>query len=175
MAITINDAQLAKEIEVLKKKLYQVSNTAKKQSQAAFRKAAAPLITAIQNGAPQSDREHYRYSTPKIAGNLRAPNGEGRIVATYTPGNLKRSIKTLIFRKSAAVFVGPKVDKRGSGGTFSGARTDGYYAHWVEFGAPEAKIKPSPFVRPAAEAAGPTTLRIATQELKREIEKAATK
>lgn len=174
MAINANQETL-REIAELRKKLYAISDNAKKQSQTAFRKAAPILIDAIQSRAPQSDAPHSRYDTPKIAGHLRAPNGMGQIVATYTPGNLKRSFKTLVFRKSAAVYVGPKVDKRGSGGTFTGTRTDGYYAHWMEYGAPEANIPPRPFVRPAVDAAGEPTLRLATQYLKKEIEKAATR
>lgn len=173
MAKIAIDREFVRELEVLKKKLASVSDNAKKASQGAFRQAAPILISAIQGRAPQSDAPHHRYNTPKISGRLRAPNGLGKIVATYMPGNLKRSFKALVFRRSAAVFVGPKLDKRGGGGTFSGARTDGYYAHWVEYGAPEAGIAPQPFVRPAVAAAGPTTLRLATELIKREIEKRA--
>lgn len=167
--------ELQKEIDTLQKKLRAVSDTAKRQSQTAFKQAAPILISAIQGRAPQSDAPHFRYNTPKVSGNLRAPNGMGNIVATYMPGNLKRSFKTLVFRKSAAVHVGPKLDKQGRGGVFSGARVDGYYAHWMEYGAPEAGITPQPFVRPAVAASGPTTLRVATEFLKREINKAAQK
>lgn len=169
------DKEFERELALLKKKLAAVSANAKKSSQGAFRQAAPILISAIQGRAPQSDAPHHRYDTPKLSSQLRAPNGLGKIVATYMPGNLRRSFKTLVFRKSAAVFVGPVLDKRGGGGTFSGARTDGYYAHWVEYGAPEAGIAPQPFVRPAVAAAGGTTLRLATEILKREIEKGATR
>lgn len=155
------------------KKLYEISDNAKKESQTAFKQAAPLLISAIQGRAPESDAPHSRYNTPKIAKNLRAPNGMGKIVATYYPGNLRRSFRALVFRRSAAVFVGPKVDKTGSGGTFAGARVDGYYAHWMEFGAPEIGLAPQPFVRPAAESAGPVVLRLATQLLKRLIESKA--
>lgn len=176
MPTAINtNRELAAEIERLKKKLYAISDNAKKESQNAFKEAAPVLISAIQARAPQSDAPHVRYNSPKLTGKLRAPNGLGKIVATYMPGNLKRSFKTLVFRRSASIYVGPKLDKQGSGGTFSGARADGYYAHWQEFGAPEAGITPQPFVRPAVSAAGPTTLRIATVLLKRVIEKTATK
>jgi HK97 gp10 family phage protein len=167
--------ELAAEIERLKKKLYAISDNAKKESQQAFKEAAPILISAIQARAPQSEKPHYRYSTPKVAGNLRAPNGMGKIVATYMPGNLKRSFKTLVFRRSASIYVGPKLDKQGSGGTFTGNRTDGYYAHWQEFGAPEAGVPPQPFVKPAVSAAGDTTLRLATELLKRKIERTATR
>lgn len=175
MPVTRIDIQLEREIEQLKKKLSAISVTAKKDSQKAFKEAAPILIAAIQSRAPESEEPHYRYKTPKILGRLRAPNGLGRIIATYMPGNLKRSFKTLVFRKSAAVFVGPKLDKKGGGGTFTGNRVDGFYAHWMEYGAPEAGIPPQPFVRPAADAAGGQTLKFAVELLKRAIERTAKK
>lgn len=147
-----------RDVDELVKKLYKVSTRAKKQSQQAFRQAAPVLISAIQGRAPASEKPHSRYRS-------------GKIVATYHPGNLRRSIKTLTFRRSAAVFVGPKLDKGGSGGEFRGNRTDGYYAHWMEYGAPGAGIPPEPFVKPAVDAAGGTTLRLATEFLKREIQR----
>lgn len=152
------DAQLQREIDDLIKKLKSVSTTAKRDSQQAFKQVAPLLISAIQGRAPESDKPHSRYSG-------------GKIKATYYPGNLKRSFRALTFRRSAAVFVGPKLDKGGSGGVFSGQKTDGYYAHWQEFGAPAAGIPPRPFVKPAAEAAGPVVLRLATVFLKQAIEK----
>lgn len=161
------DLRLEDEIDALLRKLYQVSNNAKKESRVAFRKAAPILISAIQSRARESEKAHYRYNTPKISNKLRAPNGMGRIVATYMPGNLKRSFKALIFRRSSAVFVGPKVDKQGSGGVFSGSRVDGFYAHWMEYGAPEAGIAPKPFVLPAVEQVGGRVLQIAIAELKK--------
>jgi hypothetical protein len=75
----------------------------------------------------------------------------------------------LIFSRSDAVFVGPKVDKGGSGGTFSGSRVDGFYAHWMDYGAPEAGIRPRAFVWPAVNAIGARTLQVAIQELKKKI------
>lgn len=169
------DKEFERELYNLRKKLLQVSDNAKKESQAAFGQAAPILISAIQGLAPQSDKPHFRYNTPKISGKLRAPNGFGKIVATYMPGNLRRSFKKLVFRKSASIYVGPKLDKRGSGGTFSGNRTDGYYAHWIEYGAPEAGITATPFVRPAVSAAGPQTLKFAAEILKRAIERGVKK
>lgn len=151
------DAQLQRELNDAIRKLNKVSVTAKRESQQAFRQAAPLLISAIQGRAPESEGPHSRYSGGKIA-------------ATYYPGNLRRAFKTLTFRRSAAVFVGPKVDKSGSGGQFRGSRTDAYYAHWVEFGAPAAGLPPRPFVKPAVDAAGAATLRVATEFLKRKIE-----
>lgn len=146
---------LQSDVNELVRKLNKVAVNAKRESQAAFREGAKPLVEAIKAGAPVSDDEHYRYKG-------------GRIFATYKPGNLKRSFRTLTFRRSAAVFVGPKLDKTGSGGQFSGQRTDAYYAHMVEFGT--INQAPQPFVRPAAASTGPVALRIATQALKRKID-----
>ena len=164
------DAQTQRELNHLIKQLRKVSDTAKKQSQKAFKEAAGPLVSAIQARAPQSEKAHHRYNTSKLSKSIRAPKGMGNIVATYQPGNLARSFKTMTFRSSAAVFVGAKLAKGNNKGTFAGARTDGYYAHWVEYGAPAQNVPASPFVRPAVDAAGDLVLRIASDILKREIE-----
>lgn len=164
------NAETQRELNHLLKQLRKVSDTAKKQSQKAFKEAAGPLVSAIQARAPQSEKAHYRYNTSKLSKSIKAPKGMGNIVATYQPGNLARSFKTMTFRKSAAVFVGAKLAKGNNKGTFAGARTDGYYAHLVEFGAPGQNVAASPFVRPAVDAAGDLVLRIASDILKREIE-----
>lgn len=164
------NAETQRELTHLIKQLRKVSDTAKKQSQKAFKEAAGPLVSAIQARAPQSEKAHHRYNTSKLSKSIRAPKGMGNIVATYQPGNLGRSFKTLTFRRSAAVFVGAKLAKGNNKGTFAGARTDGYYAHWMEYGAPGQNVPASPFVRPAVDAAGDLVLRIATDILKREIE-----
>ena len=163
------------EVSELMRKLRAVSNNAKKASQGVFKEAAGTLIAAIKARAPISEKAHSRYDTPKASGRIRAPRGQGRIVATYNPGNLARSFRTLTFRQSAAVFVGAKLEKGNSTGLFSGARTDGYYAHWMEYGAPGAGVPAQPFVRPAVDAAGGITLRFAAELLKREILKSPLK
>lgn len=165
------DARLQAEMNTLIRRLREVSNDAKRESQQAFKEAAPLLISAIEARAPQSDAPHYRYSTPKATKALRAPKGFGRIAATYMPGNLKRSFRALTFRRSAAVFVGPKAFKGNPQGIFSGRRVDPYYAHIVEFGAPAYGRAATPFVRGAAEAAAPVVLRVASVLLKRQIEK----
>jgi len=163
------------EVNELMRKLRAVSDNAKKKSQTVFKESAGLLISAIKGRAPISEKAHSRYSTPKASGRIRAPHGQGRIVATYNPGNLGRSFRTLIFRQSAAVFVGAKLAKENYTGLFSGGRTDGYYAHWMEYGAPGAGIPAQPFVRPAVDAAGGITLRFAAELLKREILKSPLK
>ena len=152
------DARLQKEVNDLTRKLRKISLNAKKESQSIFKQAAGPLVSAIQGRAPESDAPHGYYDG-------------GTLKATFYPGNLKRSFKTLVFRQSPAVFVGPRVDKRTPSGSYKGARASGYYAHWIEFGAPGAGIPPRPFVKPAVQAAGALTLRLATQLLKRTIER----
>lgn len=142
-------SSLQREIDVLIKRLYAVSDKGKRESQAIFKVAAKPLIAAIKARAPVSDGPHSRYK-------------DGSIVATYKPGNLRRSIRSLTFRRSAAVFVGPKLDKTGSGGV------DGYYAAWVEFGTESQS--PQPFVRPAVAETGSAVLGIAARALKKQIE-----
>lgn len=165
------NATINTEVNAAILKLRKISDNAKKQSQSVFKEAAGPLIAAIQAKAPQSEEIHHRYSTAKASGKIRAPKGSGNIVASYMPGNVQRSFRTFTFRRSAAVFVGPKVQKGQSRGTFSGNRVDGYYAHFVEFGTQD--IPATPFVRPAVDAAGAQTMRFAAELLKREILKAA--
>jgi len=149
---------LQSDVNELVRKLNKVANNAKRESQSAFREGAKPLVEAIKAGAPVSDEEHYRYLG-------------GKVVATYTPGNLKRSIRTMTFRRSGAVFVGPKFSSSsGSKGVFSGNRTDPWYAHIMELEYGLSGKRPQPFIRPAAASTGPTALRIATVSLKRKID-----
>lgn len=152
------DPQLQSEVNALIRRLRRISSTAKRDSQQAFRLASPIMISAIKGRAPESEAPHSRYT-------------DGKIKATYYPGNLRRSFGTLVFRRSPAVFVGPKLDKSGSGGEFRGNRTDAYYAHFVEFGAPAAGIPPRPFVAPAVQATAGITLRLATEFLKRQIDR----
>lgn len=160
-------SDIQQEVNALILKLRKVSDNAKARSQSAFKEAAGPLVSAIQGRAPVSEEQHYRYSTAKLSGKIRAPKGAGNIVATYQPGNVQRSFRVLTFRRSAAVFIGPKAHKSDTGGLFAGKRVDPYYAHFVEFGT--KNIPATPFVRPAVAAAGPQVLRFAAELLKREI------
>ncbi len=99
-------------------------------------KAAKPLKAQAKKNIKKSTQPHHRYKTSKASGKIRTPKGSGQIAATYYPGNLRRSIKTMSFRRSkSAVFVGPKV-KKGSAatGVFKGNKVDGYYAAMVERG-----------------------------------------
>ncbi len=60
---------------------------------------------------------------------------DGIKVAWYTPGNLIRSLKTLTFSRSWAVFAGTIWRQKSFWGTFnSEVRSDGWYGHFLEFG-----------------------------------------
>lgn len=137
------------EVNNLILKLQSISDTARKDSRMAFSEGAKPLIAAIKAAAPVSQGPHIG-------------RGPGGVNVLYKPGNLRRSFRKLLFRRSSAVFVGPKVDFVG------GASANGYYAHFVEFGT--VNQAPQPFVRPVAATIGPVALRISAVELKRMIE-----
>lgn len=107
----------------------------KKEKRKVLRKAAKPLIQAARANIPRSSKPHYRYKTSKASSSIKAPKGKGRVIATYYPGNLSRSIRAMTFRRSSDIFVGPRVAKQGKGsGNFKGNRVDGFYANQMEFG-----------------------------------------
>lgn len=153
---------LQSELNTLIRKLDGLSAASKRERDRVLTEAAGPLRSAIAGRAPQSDKPHSRYSTPKISGKLRAPKGRGVVVATYQPGNLRKSVQTLRFRRSKAVFIGPKVRRSG------GQMPDGYYAHMVNFGT--VKQPAQHFVEAGVAAAGGTSLRLAAELMKRKIE-----
>lgn len=157
------NAELQSELNIVIRALQGLSPAAQKHSKLILTEAAMPLVSAIRGRAPVSDKPHKRYKSS--GGAKRAPKGAGKVVATYYPGNLKRSFNVLRFRKSKAVFVGPRVS--GTTGDFRGRRADGYYAHMVEFGTKHADE--TPFVEPAVNAVGYTVLRIAVTLFRREI------
>jgi len=141
---------IEKEIADTIKKLRSITKEfSKKERQKMLSEAAIPLRDEAKRNIPKSLRTHHRYKTSKASGKIRAPKGRGRIVATYEPGNLRNSIRILKFRRSSAVFVGPKVAKRGGGsGRYGrGRRVDGYYAAWIEFGTKH--IRPVAYMRRA--------------------------
>ena len=153
------DVQLQGEINALIRKLQGLAPAIKKVAQSDLAEASGILVSAVQGRAPVGDKPHNRYRTAKVIKGIRAPKGSGNIVATYQPGNLKRSFKTLKFRRSEAVFVGPKV---------GGNAADGYYAHMVEFGTIHQRAQN--FVQAAVQAAGSQTLSFAAELLARRIE-----
>lgn len=81
-------------------------------------KAARPVWKAARKLAPKSAKPHYR--------------GKGATRIKYNPGNLKRSIKRIVLRKSQDAFVGPQFAKTKVaeyGGV--GQPTDPYYAQMI--------------------------------------------
>ena len=157
------NAEIQREINDLVKKVAGLSGVTKRERDKILATAAKPLQGAIAGAAPKSAKPHSRYDTPKISGKIKAPKGQGRIVATYQPGNLKKSISVLRFRHSLAVFIGPKVDKTGAG-----KMPDGYYAHMVNSGTKHSS--PRRFVEAGVGIAGNTAKSIAIRLLKQKIE-----
>lgn len=76
----------------------------------------------------------------------------GKVIATFYPGNLQRSIGIVRNKKtnSNITWVGPRLSKRGTQGDFKGARVHGWYGHFVEYGVGFGK-KTQPYMRPAYE------------------------
>ena len=70
------------------------------------------LASAAEAAAPKGRKTHRRYSTAKVNKSMRAPKGMGAVVATYSPGNLARSMQVMkLRRKKSAVIVGAKHTK----------------------------------------------------------------
>lgn len=182
------DKILQGDIRRLVKTLYEISSDAKGETRRILEVGSRPIVAAARSMAPVGAEVHYRYRTPKISNRLRAPKGMGVIEATYKPGNLRDSVKAIFFPRAAnSVFVGPVLARRPrgvfgpdypftyDGGSFSSTRTDGFYARWVEFGAPEAGIQPQPFMRPAAAMSSATALKTTVSELDKSIQRFAKK
>lgn len=127
--------RIKEEIEFAVKQLKACGDVYWKNRQRVAALGGAYFASTAESAAPQSKYKHHRYDIPKATKSIRSPNGMGQKVATYYPGNLARSFHVMKFKQAASkVFVGSKLDKRGSRGIFSGSRTDGYYMHWVEEG-----------------------------------------
>lgn len=159
------NAQLQIELNTLIRKLDGLADMTRRERNGILSEAAGPLQAAIAGRAPVGDAPHYRYSTPKLNNRLKAPKGMGNIVATYTPGNLRSSVQILKFRRSKAVFVGPKVQR-------SAKTPDGYYAHMVNAGTIHQGAQR--FVEAGVAAAGDVAQRMAINLMKRKIEVYAT-
>lgn len=125
MAQSEIDRELKKAIDnlkVLRKGL------TRKEIQDPLKKSSKILVKASKQNIPKGKRQfHHRYEG-KVSGKKKAPKGLGKIAATYYKGNLRRSLQTLIFRRSLNVFVGFKRPKTGTKGEFKGRKVDGYYA-----------------------------------------------
>lgn len=137
----------------------------------ALRKAAVPLVLAAQAKAPEmKDRKVARVTL----------NG---MRYEYYPGNLKKSITEINFkrrrrniggkaqsRRGGVVYVGPKVTRhRRQGQKFGpGSRTvDAFYAAMVEYGT--RNMRGTPYMRPAYESTKGAVIAIATVEIRKLI------
>lgn len=105
--------------------------------------AAVPVVQIGQAAAPMGHKIHYRYVSLLAGKGHRMSKGSGEIAATYVPGNLKGSVKTMRFSRSKnTVFVGPKIARGRTTGKFGPSRPDAYYAHMVEHGTVHSRAKP---------------------------------
>lgn len=104
--------------------------------------ASKPLIQSAKSKVKDSTRNHKRYAS---GSRNKKGKGAGRVIATYTPGNLNRSIGVLPLKKTPDVWVGARVKKSPSGSFDSKTRYDGYYAHMVHEGTKRSRKK-NPFL-----------------------------
>jgi hypothetical protein len=116
--------------------------------------AAYTLRDKIREKVPVSNKVVKRYSN-------------GKVVATYYPGNLKRSIQIFDhMRDKSSVYLG--VLKNPSGqtkGEFRGSRVDGWYAHFVEYGQ-----RKKPYFRPTVDIDGPKVLNDVVRDIAKIID-----
>lgn len=121
-----------------------------RERQVAMFKAANVLRKSIQGGVTDATKPVSRYIN-------------GKKVATYHPGNLRRSIKILSHMKDRVnKYVG--VERQPGGGVkgiFVGSRTDGYYAHMVE--------KKRPYFQPGTLAARDEAVKIVLDFVKKQM------
>jgi HK97 gp10 family phage protein len=152
------DARLQAELNQVISRLKKLEPGVRKGAQKDLEEASKILVAAVKGKTPIGDKIHKRYSRLR-PGQKKAAKDQGKVIARYKPGNLQRSIKTLKFRRSEAVFVGPKL---------GGKASDGYYAHFVEDG---TKFQTSQkFVAAAVASAGSQTLKAASALIARRID-----
>lgn len=141
-----------KEVEQLLKKM--PDKMKKAELKKLLRASTADTIDAARSHVPQSSRPHHRYSG-------------GKKVATYTPGNLRKSIGNITGRNrtNPTIYVGPRAGKN--------RKYDGYYGNFVEYGTVNAPAQP--FMRPAYEQtkgqAGPAAAKKIARYVQKVIDK----
>lgn len=125
---------IEQEVQEAVKKLMKCGNVFYENRQRVAALGGTYASSAAESAAPKSKAIHYRYNTAKLTRKIRAPKGSGNKVASYSPGNLGRSINVLKFnRAKSKVYVGAKLARRATG-KFNGRRADGYYLHFTEKG-----------------------------------------
>ncbi len=115
-----------RETERIIKKLSKMSEDVQKEGLKEMKSAARIARDAARANLSSKTKNNTPTKRYDAAGNH---------VATYYPGNLKRSIRVLPLRKARfQVHVGAFMPKRTSRGDFRGNKVDGWYAHFVERG-----------------------------------------
>jgi len=111
----VDISDVVREIEKYKDRL------TKQELRKATRKVAGVFIKTAKQMAPKGKEIHHRYVN-------------GRRVATYYPGNLKRSIGLLKLRNKNITYIGHRLAPKGeTQGIFRGNKHDGYYGAVVEY------------------------------------------
>lgn len=149
------DAQLQRDLNKVINNLKTLEPFIRRSGKEDLREAAKILATAVAIRTPIGAKPHKRYPTRK---GRKAAKGSGNVLATYRPGNLRKSIRVLNFRRSSAAFVGAKLGKN----------PDGYYAHMVERGT--TTYEGRHFFEKAVAAVGGATLNKAIQLLSKRIQ-----
>lgn len=159
--LTIDAADWQKQVNQAVKTLEKLTYNFEREQRAILEEGANIVIAEVQARAPIGDKIHVRYpSLPE--GSKKAAKGQGRPVARYYPGNLKRSFGILKLRRTNAVIVGAMLKRSGqTQGVFAGRRADGYYLGFIEYGVEfgEKSIPARPFVRPSYISAAPRVVK----------------
>jgi len=147
---------LEKELDEVIKRFQQIGKKVGKMNVTKeLQQASRPLVVHARSNVriKKDNKPHDRY------------NKDGEVVATYYPGNLKRSIKFLDHMAGpVTVFVGPEVgrySKKGTTGNFKDMRVDGWYAHFIHEG--YGNNTANPFMTEAYEA---TKIGVLTNSIK---------
>lgn len=149
MASDIN-RDLARQVNAIVNRIEHFSHVMEGESKKMMNKAAGVVVKKARQKAPTGKKPHTRY------------NKKGEKIATYYPGNLKKSIKVLRkLRRARNLWVGPESGLK--------VKNDGYYAHMVEYGTVNFPAKP--FMRPAYEESKPEVVKIITNGVNDVIKK----
>ena len=139
-----NKAIVSQQVYIYNRQLKKITKDFSKAKKRQVAKAgAAPVRTVAKRNTPKGSEIHYRY--PKQTGSQKAAKFS-RIndAIGYVPGNLRKGIGTLSWKRSADVFVGPRAPKvRAKPGDIMGLTTktaDPYYAAMV-FGSQRAFMR----------------------------------
>lgn len=148
---------LNKDVRQIMKTLEKLPIDVRKERKRILRKAAKPLVAAIQAKAPVLKNRRKVTITLK--------NGSK---VTYYPNNLRLAIRVLDFRRTQSVFVGPKLTRKRKEGEEYGksrAKVDAFYAAMIEYGTKNMSARP--YMRPAYEATKGQVLAIIRQEVEK--------